>query len=86
MCFPVLEEPRSRSSEIISSMSNMKFSHSGRYGMSQDHLSVGVWDLDTKRRPIETHRRGLGCHRPDLPVLPLKSTSTWKQAVSALRE
>ena len=56
-CFPVLEDPSSRSfSEIISSVSDVKFSHSGRYWMSQDHLSVGVWDLNTERQPVETHQ------------------------------
>ena len=34
----------------------VKFSHSGRYWMSRDHLSVGVWDLDMERRPVETHQ------------------------------
>nr|XP_045047263.1 serine/threonine-protein phosphatase 2A 55 kDa regulatory subunit B delta isoform isoform X4 [Desmodus rotundus] len=52
------EDPSSRSffSEIISSISDVKFSHSGRYMMTRDYLSVKVWDLNMESRPIETHQ------------------------------
>uniref|UniRef100_A0A8C5YBZ6 Serine/threonine-protein phosphatase 2A 55 kDa regulatory subunit B n=1 Tax=Microcebus murinus TaxID=30608 RepID=A0A8C5YBZ6_MICMU len=52
------EDPSSRSffSEIISSISDMKFSHSGRYMMTRDYLSVKVWDLNMESRPVETHQ------------------------------
>ncbi|KAK2099253.1 Serine/threonine-protein phosphatase 2A 55 kDa regulatory subunit B delta isoform [Saguinus oedipus] len=52
------EDPSSRSffSEIISSISDVKFSHSGRYMMSRDYLSVKVWDLNMESRPLETHQ------------------------------
>ncbi|KAM4852583.1 serine/threonine-protein phosphatase 2A 55 kDa regulatory subunit B delta isoform 1-T1 [Thomomys bottae] len=50
------EDPSSRSffSEIISSISDVKFSHSGRYMMTRDYLSVKVWDLNMESRPVET--------------------------------
>ncbi|XP_051838697.1 serine/threonine-protein phosphatase 2A 55 kDa regulatory subunit B delta isoform isoform X3 [Antechinus flavipes] len=52
------EDPSSRSffSEIISSISDVKFSHSGRYMMTRDYLSVKVWDLNMETRPVETYQ------------------------------
>lgn len=52
------EDPSSRSffSEIISSISDVRFSHSGRYMMTRDYLSVKVWDLNMESRPVETHQ------------------------------
>ncbi|KAG7458450.1 hypothetical protein MATL_G00220320 [Megalops atlanticus] len=51
------EDPGSRSffSEIISSISDVKFSHSGRYLLTRDYLTVKVWDLNMERGPIETY-------------------------------
>lgn len=59
--FEVFEEPedpssRSFFSEIISSISDVKFSHSGRYMMTRDYLSVKVWDLNMENRPVETYQ------------------------------
>ncbi|NXO78956.1 2ABB phosphatase, partial [Sitta europaea] len=58
---PFFEEPedpsnRSFFSEIISSISDVKFSHSGRYIMTRDYLTVKVWDLNMENRPIETYQ------------------------------
>ncbi|CAJ0923640.1 unnamed protein product [Ranitomeya imitator] len=52
------EDPSSRSffSEIISSISDVKFSNSGRYMMTRDYLSVKVWDLNMESRPVETYQ------------------------------
>ncbi|XP_045147308.1 serine/threonine-protein phosphatase 2A 55 kDa regulatory subunit B delta isoform [Echinops telfairi] len=52
------EDPSSRSffSEIISSISDVSFSHSGRYMMTRDYLSVKVWDLHMESRPVETYQ------------------------------
>lgn len=70
---PVFEEPedpsnRSFFSEIISSISDVKFSHNGRYMMTRDYLSVKIWDLNMENRPVETYqvrlvnrRAVLGC-------------------------
>ena len=51
------EDPTSRSffSEIISSISDVKFSHSGRYIASRDYLTVKIWDLHMESRPVETY-------------------------------
>lgn len=50
------EDPTNRSffSEIISSISDVKFSHNGRFMMTRDYLSVKVWDLAMESRPVET--------------------------------
>lgn len=58
--FPVFEEPEDPTnrcffSEIISSISDVKFSNSGRYMISRDYLSVKVWDLHMETKPIETY-------------------------------
>ncbi|XP_064599976.1 serine/threonine-protein phosphatase 2A 55 kDa regulatory subunit B alpha isoform-like isoform X1 [Liolophura sinensis] len=52
------EDPTTRSffSEIISSISDVKFSNSGRYMISRDYLSVKVWDLQMDSKPIETYQ------------------------------
>ncbi|XP_023222030.1 protein phosphatase PP2A 55 kDa regulatory subunit-like [Centruroides vittatus] len=49
------EDPTSRSffSEIISSISDVKFSNSGRYMISRDYLSIKVWDLHMDNKPVE---------------------------------
>ncbi|KAL8620637.1 Serine/threonine-protein phosphatase 2A 55 kDa regulatory subunit B delta isoform [Nucella lapillus] len=50
------EDPTNRSffSEIISSISDVKFSRNGRFMMTRDYLSVKVWDLAMESRPVET--------------------------------
>ncbi|KAK1788001.1 hypothetical protein P4O66_016470 [Electrophorus voltai] len=52
------EDPNNRSffSEIISSISDVKFSHSGRYLMTRDYLTVKVWDLNMESKPLETYQ------------------------------
>ncbi|NXM87892.1 2ABD phosphatase, partial [Oenanthe oenanthe] len=57
------EDPSSRSffSEIISSISDVKFSHSGRYMMTRDYLSVKVWDLNMENKPVETYQVEQAC-------------------------
>uniref|UniRef100_A0A3P9QEM9 Serine/threonine-protein phosphatase 2A 55 kDa regulatory subunit B n=1 Tax=Poecilia reticulata TaxID=8081 RepID=A0A3P9QEM9_POERE len=52
------ENPSNRSffSEIISSISDVKFSHNGRYMMTRDYLSVKIWDLSMENRPVETYQ------------------------------
>lgn len=56
------EDPSTRSffSEIISSISDVKFSHNGRYLMTRDYLTVKVWDLQMENRPLETYQ--VRCH------------------------
>lgn len=62
------EDPSTRSffSEIISSISDVKFSHDGRYILSRDYLSLKIWDINMESRPIKTipihdHLRGKLC-------------------------
>ncbi|MBN3283089.1 2ABG phosphatase, partial [Polyodon spathula] len=52
------EDPSNRSffSEIISSISDVKFSHSGRYLLTRDYLTVNVWDMNMENKPIETYQ------------------------------
>lgn len=51
------EDPANRSffSEIISSISDVKVSNSGRYIITRDYLSVKVWDLHMETKPVETY-------------------------------
>lgn len=56
----VFEEPedasnRSFFSEIITSISDVKFSHSGKYVLSRDYLTLKVWDVAMESRPVETY-------------------------------
>lgn len=62
------EDPSNRSffSEIISSISDVKFSRDGRYILSRDYLSLKIWDINMDRRPVKTinihdHLRGKLC-------------------------
>ena len=62
------EDPTTRSffSEIISSISDVKFSHDGRYILSRDYLSLKIWDINMESRPVKTipihdHLRGKLC-------------------------
>jgi len=50
------EDPQSRSffSEIISSISDVRFSHDGRYILSRDYLTVKIWDVAMERSPMKT--------------------------------
>lgn len=52
------EDPSNRSffSEIISSISDVQFSHNGRYLITRDYLNVKVWDLNMDSRPVETYQ------------------------------
>lgn len=58
LVFEEPEDPGSRSffSEIISSVSDVKFSHSGRYLLTRDYLTAKVWDLNMDRGPVETYQ------------------------------
>ncbi|RCI10592.1 hypothetical protein L249_4242 [Ophiocordyceps polyrhachis-furcata BCC 54312] len=50
------EDPSSRSffSEIISSISDVRFSFDGRYILSRDYLTVKIWDINMERQPLKT--------------------------------
>ena len=50
------EDPASRSffSEIISSISDCKFSGDGRYIVARDYMTLKVWDMNMEAHPLKT--------------------------------
>lgn len=56
LVFEQEEDAASRSffSEIISSISDVRFSHDGRYIVSRDYLTVKIWDVNMERQPVKT--------------------------------
>ncbi|ORE08639.1 protein phosphatase 2A regulatory subunit PR55 [Rhizopus microsporus var. microsporus] len=54
--FEEAEDPSSRSffSEIISSISDAKFSNDGRYIISRDYLTLKIWDVNMEKKPLRT--------------------------------
>lgn len=52
------EDPASKSffSEIIASISDIKFSRDGRYIISRDYLTLKMWDLKMENKPVKTIR------------------------------
>jgi serine/threonine-protein phosphatase 2A regulatory subunit B len=41
-------------SEIISSLSDIRFSADGRYILSRDYLTLKLWDINMERKPVRT--------------------------------
>ncbi|KAG0162939.1 protein phosphatase 2A regulatory subunit cdc55, partial [Apophysomyces sp. BC1034] len=54
--FETSEDPSNRSffSEIISSISDVKFSPDGRYILSRDYLTLKLWDINMDKEPVKT--------------------------------
>eukprot|EP00457_Paulinella_chromatophora_P006208 gb/GEZN01006226.1/.p1 GENE.gb/GEZN01006226.1/~~gb/GEZN01006226.1/.p1 ORF type:complete len:423 (+),score=59.64 gb/GEZN01006226.1/:66-1334(+) len=54
--FEMEEDPASKSffSEIISSISDARFTKNGRYIISRDYLTLKVWDVKMESKPIKT--------------------------------
>lgn len=54
--FEEAEDPSSKSffSEIISSISDIKFSRDGRFILSRDYLTLKVWDLHMENKALRT--------------------------------
>jgi len=54
LCVP--EDPSSKSffSEIIGSISDMKFSNDGRFLLTRDYMTLKLWDLAMEREPVRT--------------------------------
>ncbi|GAK67241.1 protein phosphatase 2A regulatory subunit PR55 [Moesziomyces antarcticus] len=50
------EDPSTKSffSEIISSISDVKFSRDGRYILSRDYLTLKIWDVNMDNKPVKT--------------------------------
>jgi len=49
------EDPGSKSffSEIIASISDVKFSRDGRYILSRDYMTLKIWDLNMENKPVK---------------------------------
>lgn len=56
LVFEQEEDDASRSffSEIISSISDVRFSNDGRYIVSRDYLTVKIWDVNMEKQPVKT--------------------------------
>ncbi|CAI2183700.1 10648_t:CDS:10 [Funneliformis geosporum] len=54
--FEEQEDPANKSffSEIISSISDVKFSKDGKYILSRDYLTLKIWDITMENRPLKT--------------------------------
>jgi len=52
------EDPGNKSffSEIISSISDIKFSRDGRYFFARDYLTLKMWDMNMEAKPVKTIR------------------------------
>ncbi|KAK8843419.1 serine/threonine-protein phosphatase 2A regulatory subunit B beta isoform [Kwoniella newhampshirensis] len=50
------EDPTQKSffSEIISSISDVKFSRDGQYILSRDYLTLKIWDIKMENKPVKT--------------------------------
>lgn len=50
------EDPSSKSffSEIISSISDIKFSRDGRFILARDYMTLKIWDLNMENKPVKT--------------------------------
>lgn len=50
------EDPQNKSffSEIISSISDLKFSRDGKYILSRDYLTLKIWDIAMENKPVKT--------------------------------
>jgi serine/threonine-protein phosphatase 2A regulatory subunit B len=78
------EDPTNRSffSEIISSISDVKFSRDGRYVLARDYLSLRIWDVNMESRPLKTiqihdHLRGKLCDLYENDCIFDKFECTW---------
>ncbi|GAB5592137.1 protein phosphatase 2A regulatory subunit cdc55 [Umbelopsis nana] len=51
-----VEDPSQKSffSEIIASISDVKFSNDGRYILARDYLTLKIWDINMDNRPVTT--------------------------------
>lgn len=41
-------------SEIISSISDVKFSRDGRFIMARDYMTIKIWDINMEKKPVRT--------------------------------
>lgn len=51
---PLPDSEKSFFSEVISSMSDVKFSRDGRYLMARDYMTLKIWDLNMESQPVRS--------------------------------
>ena len=47
--------PRSFFTELLSSMSDLKFSRDGRYMLARDFMTLKLWDVNMESSPVATY-------------------------------
>ena len=55
ICPCTLQGTKSFFSEIISSVSDMKWSSDGRYILARDYMNLKLWDLNMESAPVVTY-------------------------------
>ena len=70
--FEEQEDPANKSffSEIIASISDVKFTKDGRYIVSRDYLTLKIWDINMESRPVKTIQVRLHMHMRFGPAQP----------------
>ena len=53
--YEVPQGSKSFFSEIISSVSDMKWSSDGRYILARDYMNLKLWDLNMESAPVATY-------------------------------
>eukprot|EP00736_Rhodelphis_marinus_P005185 Rmarinus@m.27574 len=48
-----VDEPRQVFTDIVASMSDVKYSRCGRYILARDYMSLKVWDINMERAPLK---------------------------------
>lgn len=67
LVMPRMQANRSFFSEIIASISDLKFSRDGRYILSRDYMTLKLWDVNMNSSPVaifpvhEHLRQRVGC-------------------------
>ena len=51
------EDPSNKNffSEILASISDIRFSSDGRYILSRDYMNLKVWDINMENKPVKTY-------------------------------
>lgn len=57
ICWEQAEQPGPRSffTELLSSMSDLKFSRDGRYMLARDFMTLKLWDVNMESSPVATY-------------------------------
>lgn len=55
LCHTPRQGARSFFSEIISSVSDIKFTRGGRYILARDYMTLKLWDINMESKPVATY-------------------------------